>query len=231
MTASPGGASALPSSQHSSMHSTCISCVKPGLVAFTRRSGEFTLMMHIHNIISGVALYSRPWHVEEFSLSPSLRPLLACPLPLSTLSDGEACCGLCMGAASYTEEKIRDLVNHVLQLQLALEGANFGTYDADLETLAAATKAAATAARQVGASPAEQQPLCTCSVPAPLAHAVQGGKEWWWRAHMRCTVQHPASKAANNACAVLCCAGPLLSTAGVLLRLSAWPCSAPGGGA
>ena len=52
-------------------------------------------------------------------------------------------------AAEYTEEKISELVRNVLKLQQSVEGHNFGAYDAGLETLAAVTKATATAARQV----------------------------------------------------------------------------------
>lgn len=58
--------------------------------------------------------------------------------------------GLLSLAAAYAEQKIQDLVSRILELQQGVEGATFGAaYGPDLETLAAVTKVAATAARQV----------------------------------------------------------------------------------
>lgn len=51
---------------------------------------------------------------------------------------------------AYAEQKIQDLVSRILELQQGVEGATFGAaYGPDLETLAAVTKVAATAARQI----------------------------------------------------------------------------------
>lgn len=55
----------------------------------------------------------------------------------------------CAGAADYVDTKIRELITCVVQLQQGLEGATFGGYDADVETLASVTRVAANVARQV----------------------------------------------------------------------------------